>query len=115
MNQRLQYAFLTEGSQILFKQKCLVRSMASFISSLQIYLPRLLQFLKATALTRTFSNYCDSFILTKIEALPLEMQTVPLMRNFFCMKCILMHKKSDLGMPNNAIRKLCNGDTLFTP
>lgn len=76
---------------------------------------RLLQLLKGNAFTRTFSNYCNSFILTKIEALPLEMQTAPLMRNFFCMKYVLMHKKSDLGMPNNAIRKLCNGDTLFTP
>lgn len=52
-------------------------------------------------------------LLTKTEALPLEMQTVALMRNF-CMKCILKHKKSDLGMPNNAIRKLYTEDTLFT-
>lgn len=52
--------------------------------------------------------------LTKTEALPLEIQPVALMRNFFCMKCILKHKKSDLGMPNNAIRKLYTRDTLFT-
>lgn len=53
-------------------------------------------------------------LLTKTEALPLEMQTVALMRKFFCMKCILKHKKSDLGMPNNAIRKLYTEHTLFT-